>query len=182
MSPAAARLLARDALITAAWACLWWLDMRGELAGAGGTIVSVLAGLSTGVLAFVAHEWGHAMGSKLSGATIYFTDSIISPFLFFFDTGASTKNQFVAMSMGGYAASAVALVAALVWLPRDQLSGQVGLAIVGLGIVATLVAEVPTTIRVARGGPMPRGYVYRAGPPSRSKGPKNAAKKRPAAR
>ena len=182
MSPAAARLLARDALITAACACLWWLDIRGELAGAGGAIVSVLAGLSTGVLAFVAHEWGHAMGSKLSGATIYFTDSITSPFLFFFDTGASTKNQFVAMSMGGYAASALALVAALVWLPRDQLSGQVGLAIVGLGIVATLAAEVPTTIRVARGGPMPRGYVYRAAPPSPTKGPKNTAKKRPAAR
>jgi hypothetical protein len=89
-------------------------------------------------------------------------DRVTSLFLFFFDTDASTKQQFVAMSMGGYAASAVALVAALVWLPRDQLSGQVGLAIVGIGIVATLVAEVPTTIRVARGGPMPRGYVYRS--------------------
>ena len=108
MSPAAARLLVRDALITAACACLWWLDIRAELTGIGGTVVSVLAGLSTGVVAFVAHEWGHAMGSKLSGATIYFADRIISPFLFFFDTDASTKNQFVAMSMGGgYVASAV---------------------------------------------------------------------------
>jgi hypothetical protein len=58
----------------------------------------------------------------------------------------------------------VALVAALVWLPRDQLSGQVGLAIVVIGIVATLVAEVPTTIRVARGGQMPHGHVYRSEP------------------
>jgi hypothetical protein len=36
------------------------------------------------------------------------------------------------------------------------------LGIVGIGIVATLVAEVPTTIRVARGGSMPRGHVYRS--------------------
>ena len=161
MSPAA-RLLLRDGLITASCACLWWLEARGGLTGLGGTVISILAGLSTGVVAFLVHEWGHAAGSKLSGATIYFADRVTSLFLFFFDTDASTKQQFVAMSMGGYAASAVALVAALVWLPRDQLSGQVGLAIVGIGIVATLVAEVPTTIRVARGGPMPRGYVYRS--------------------
>jgi hypothetical protein len=162
--PAATRLLVRDALITASSSCLWWLDARGGLAGVGGTVVSILAGLSIGVVAFVAHEWGHAAGSKLSGATIYFADRVSSLFLFSFDTSASTKNQFVAMSMGGYAASAAALVAALVWLPRDQLSGQVGLAVVGIGIVATLVAEVPTTIRVARGGPMPRGHVYRSDP------------------
>ena len=162
MFPTAARLLVRDALITAACACLWWLDLRGELAGLAGTVLSVLAGLSTGLVAFLAHEWGHAMGAKWSGARISFADRLISPFLFFFDTGASTRNQFIAMSMGGYVASAVALVAALLWLPRDQLSGQVGLVIVALGVVATLVAEVPTTIRVARGGPMPRGYVYRS--------------------
>jgi hypothetical protein len=131
--PPAARLLLRDALITAACACLWWLDLRGELTGAAGTVVSVLAGLSTGLVAFLAHEWGHAMGAKWSGARISFADRLISPFLFFFDTGASTRNQFIAMSMGGYVASAVALVAALLWLPRDQLSGQIGLVIVALG-------------------------------------------------
>jgi hypothetical protein len=129
-----------------------------------GTVVSILAGVSIGLIAFLGHEWGHAVGSKLSGATIYFAEHATSLFLFTFDTTASTRSQFVAMSMGGYAASAVALIAALVWLPRDQLSGQVGLAVVGIGIVATLVAEVPTTIRVARGGPMPRGHVYRSDP------------------
>jgi len=95
-----------------------------------------------------------------------FAERIASPFLFFFDTAASTKSQFVAMSIGGYVASALAAVLALALLPRDQLAGQVGLAIVGIGIVATLVAELPTTIRVSRGGPMPRGYVYRSGSPA----------------
>ena len=128
----------------------------------GGTLLSVLAGLSTGVVAFTGHEWGHALGAKLSGARIYFADRLMSPFLFFFDTDASTRNQFVAMSIGGYVASALAAVLALALLPRDQLAGQIGLGIVGLGIVATFIAEVPTTIRVARGGPMPRGYVYRS--------------------
>ena len=125
-------------------------------------MLSVLAGVSTGVLAFIGHEWGHALGSKLSGATIYFVDRVMSPFLFFFDTTANTKGQFVAMSIGGYAASALAAGLALALLPRDHVAGQVGLAIVGIGIIATLVAEVPTTFRVARGGPMPRGYVYRS--------------------
>jgi len=160
--PPAALLLLRDTLVTVSCASLWWLEARGGLTGMGGTVVSILAGLSIGVVAFLGHEWGHAAGSKLSGATIYFAEHATSLFLFTFDTTASTRSQFVAMSMGGYAASAAALVAALVWLPRDQLSGQVGLAVVGIGIVATLVAEVPTTIRVARGGPMPRGHVYRS--------------------
>jgi len=123
----------------------------------------VLAGLSTGVIAFTGHEWGHALGAKLSGATIYFADRMTSPFLFFFDTAASTKRQFIVMSFGGYIASALAAVLALAWLPRDHLAGQVALAIVAIGILATFVAEVPTTIRVARGAPMPRGYVYRSG-------------------
>jgi len=163
MPPAARRLLLRDVLIAASCGCLWWLALRGNVSGVGGTVLSVLAGVSTGVVAFIGHEWGHALGSKLSGATITFADRVTSPFLFFFDTNASTKSQFIAMSFGGYIASALAAVLALALLPRDQLAGQVGLAIVGLGIIATFIAEVPTTIRVARGGPMPRGYVYRSG-------------------
>jgi len=163
MPPAARRLLLRDVLITASCGSLWWLALRGDVSGVGGTALSVLAGLSTGVVAFLGHEWGHALGAKLSGATIYFADRMMSPFLFFFDTAASTKSQFIAMSMGGYIASALAAVLALALLPRDHLAGQVGLAVVGLGIIATFVAEVPTTFRVARGGPMPRGYVYRSG-------------------
>ena len=163
MPPAARRLLLRDVLIAALCGCLWWLALRGEVSGIGGTVLSVLAGLSTALVAFTAHEWGHALGAKLSGATIYFADRVTSPFLFFFDTAASTKTQFIAMSFGGYIASALAAVLALALLPQDQLAGQVGLAIVGLGILATFVAEVPTTIRVARGAPMPRGYVYRSG-------------------
>ena len=108
--------------------------------------------------------WWLALRGDVSGtATIYFADRVTSLFLFFFDTAASTKNQFIAMSFGGYIASALAAVLALALLPRDQLAGQIGLAIVGLGVVATSIAEVPTTIRVARGGPMPRGYVYRSG-------------------
>lgn len=124
--------------------------------------MGVLVGLSTGVAGFLVHEWGHAIGAKVSGATIYFAERVTSTFLFFFDTTKSTARQFVAMSMGGYVASALALWAAVAWLPRDRLSGQVGLLVVGLGVVATVVAELPTTIRVARGGPMPRGHVYRS--------------------
>jgi len=163
MPLAARRLLLRDVLITASCGCLWWFALRGHVSSMGGTVLSVLAGLSTGVVAFTAHEWGHALGAKLSGATIYFAERMTSPFLFFFDTAASTKRQFIAMSFGGYIASALAAVLALAWLPRDHLAGQVALAIVAIGILATFVAEVPTTIRVARGAPMPRGYVYRSG-------------------
>jgi hypothetical protein len=163
MPSAARRLLLRDVLVAASCGCLWWLALRGHVSGTGGTVLSVLAGLSTGVVAFIGHEWGHALGSKLSGATIYFADTVMSPFLVFFDTDASTRNQFVAMSIGGYVASALAALLALALLPRDQLAGQIGLAIVAIGVVATFIAEVPTTIRVARGGPMPHGYVYRSG-------------------
>jgi hypothetical protein len=154
--------LVRDSTIAVLMGCLWWLEARGAASGAGGVVLGVLAGLSAGVVGFLAHEWGHAIAARLSGATIYVADRITSPFLFFFDTHKSTRRQFIAMSIGGYIASALALVAAVAFLPREQLSGQVGLFVVGLGVAATLVAELPTTIRVARGGSMPRGYVYRS--------------------
>ena len=162
VGPAARRLLLRDSTIVASTGCLWWFEAHGAVGGTGGVVLGVLAGLSTGVVGFLAHEWGHAIAARLGGATIYFADRVTSPFLFFFDTNRSTPRQFIAMSIGGYIASALALVVAIALLPRDQLSGQVGLFVVGLGVVATLVAELPTTIRVARGGSMPRGYVYRS--------------------
>jgi len=161
MEPAARRLLLRDLTIVALTGCLWWFESHSDASGTGRVVLGVLAGLTTGVVGFLAHEWGHAIGSRLSKATIYYADRITSPFLFFFDTTKNTKRQFVAMSIGGYLASALALVAAVALLPWDQLSGQVGLIVVGLGVLATLAAELPTTIRVARGGAMPRGYVYR---------------------
>jgi len=41
-----------------------------------------------------------------------------------------------------------------------SLSGLVALVATTLGVIATFALEVPTTIRVARGGPLPNGGVF----------------------
>jgi len=161
--PTAHRRLLRDLLILALTLALWMLETRGVFIGPAATVLAILTGLMTGVVGFLFHEWGHALGAKLSGGTIYYTDRLSNPFLFFFDTVKSTRQQFLAMSYGGYLATAIAVIVALACMPWDRLAGQIGLAIAALSLVVTVLAEVPSTVRVARGGPMPSGYVYRSG-------------------
>ena len=63
------------------------------------------------------------------------------------------------MSLGGCAASAVGLVGILASTP-PTLSGQIARRLAALGVLATVALEVPTTLRVLRGGPLPSGGVY----------------------
>ncbi len=127
----------------------------------------VAAGLMTAAMGFVAHEWGHLAGTVMSGGVAHPAKSLASPFLFSFDVEKSDRRAFLGMSYGGYAGTAVATAAILAFVPRDRLSGRLALAATALGAAATLALEIPTTIRVARGGAFPQGGVY-AGDPTRN--------------
>lgn len=161
------RFAVRDAvLVLATGAAMVW-DARLLAQGGGGSIaVGVTAGTLFALSAFFAHEWGHWLGAVATGGVVHAPRKLHSFFLFFFDTGASTRRQFLAMSYGGYAATLVALVVLGGWARIEAWSGRTALVLAGLGMTITAVLEIPTTWRVARGAPLPSGFVF-VGPDGR---------------
>lgn len=155
--------VARDVAIAAATLALagWDASLRAsDESGALAWIVGGACGALVTVVAFLAHEWGHWLGAALSGGRVERPRRIASPFLFAFDTARSTRAQFLWMSAGGYAASAIAVVLILAWADLATTSGVVALALTSLGVLVTAILEIPTTLRVARGAPLPGGGVY----------------------
>ncbi|MBL8920095.1 MAG: hypothetical protein JNJ54_14615 [Myxococcaceae bacterium] len=153
-----AYLVARDVCLLSLTAAAWWLDAS---LGRQSLPVGVFAGVMTAVTGFLVHEYGHLTASLASGAQVTYPPSALSTLLFHFDSVRSTRRQFVWMSLGGYAATlvAVALIAALA--PLETVSGRTALLLAGAGMVVTFVLEVPITVGVLRGGPLPLGAAYR---------------------
>ncbi|MBL8915049.1 MAG: hypothetical protein JNM17_30375 [Archangium sp.] len=142
-------LFIRDLAIVALTAAAWAFE-RG-----------VVAGVLTAVCGFLAHEYGHLWASLASGAKVTFPPSALSTLLFHFDSASNTRRQFLWMSFGGYFASAIAVTAIVLLVPLDAWSGRVALALAGVGTIVTLVLEVPITLRVVRGAPLPLDAAYR---------------------
>lgn len=157
-------LLARDLLLVAATLGVWRLDagLRGE-PGVLAAGVAVAAGVLAALCGYLVHEWGHLLAALAAGSRVHFPDRVASTFLFFFDTQHNDRGRFVAMSLGGFAASAVAVPLLFLMLPAGALSTWVALALVVAGVIATLVLELPPFFRVLAGAPLPRGAVYRGG-------------------
>ena len=157
-------LALRDVAILLLTLAAWRLDaaLRGD-GGALAAAAALVAGTLAAVCGYLAHEWGHFVGARLGGAVVHPARRVGSLFLFQLDTDRSGRAAFLAMSLGGFAASAAVIVLLVLALPLAALSGRVALALAGLGVVATFVLEVPVAWRVARGAPLPRGVVYRSG-------------------
>jgi hypothetical protein len=158
-------LLLRDLGIAALTAVVLVLDARASdgLAAQG---LGVLAGTLAALTAFVVHEWGHLAGALGSGGTAHPAPSLASFFLFHFDVEKSDRRQFLMMSYGGYLATVLAVLLLALWIDPTRLSGQTCLVLSVVGIGVTLALEIPTTVRVARGGPLPQGGVYAGTPPA----------------
>lgn len=118
---------------------------------------ALLAGLSTVLVAFLAHEWGHLAGAWARRSVVYPPCSLRSVFVFYFDTDRNSGSQFVAMSLGGFVISALVVALLIAILPLGALSGRIALTLVGIGVIATLILEVPAAWKVAHGAPLPRG-------------------------
>ena len=153
--------VARDASIVALTVAAWTLDTA--LAGRAGRevpVLGVVTGLATALVGFLAHEWGHLAGALLAGSRVHFPNRLTAPLLFHFDVEHNDRRRFLAMSYGGFAASALALIVMVALFPADRVAGRTALVLAGVGTVVSLVAEVPTAIRVARGAPLPTGYAF----------------------
>jgi hypothetical protein len=155
-------MLTRDLLLLAATLGLWRLDasLRGE-PGVTAAAVAVAAGVGAALCGYLAHEWGHLLAARAAGSRVHFPERVSSTFLFYFDRERNDRRHFVAMSLGGFAASAVTVPLLFLLLPAGALSTLVALALVVAGVVATLVLELPPFFRVLRGADLPRGAVYR---------------------
>ena len=145
---------------------LWRADaaLRGE-PGLAPVAVAISAGIMAAVCGYLAHEWGHLLGAVASRSVVHLGSPLRAVFLFRFDPDRNGRAHFLAMSWGGFAASAVVIALYLAVLPPGALSTRIALGLVGLGLVATAVLEVPAAWRVHRGAPLPRGAAYASQPP-----------------
>ena len=153
-----AGLILRDGAILALTLAAWRLAPRDSLA------LAIPTALMTVIVGYLAHEWGHLLGALASRSTFELPRTPFSSFfLFRYDRVRNTRTQFVAMALGGFAASLLTVVVLLLVLPRGTPASLISLALVGLGVLATLVIEVPEFLRVWRGGPLPDGAAFVSG-------------------
>lgn len=141
----------RDLLIAALTVGLWisgWPD--GPVSGVG----IWLLGLLTVYCGFSLHEWGHVLGARLSGATIYPARSLLAPFLYNFDAQANLPRQFLATSVTGFAATGL-FVAVYLWMLPDTGAGLIAQRGALLLATLTVVFEFPIAIAVAFGKAVP---------------------------
>lgn len=155
------RLLLRDAVAFAAILLLWRYALPlGTPLSRAGIAVHALTALATAFAGYLLHEWGHLLGAWISGARFELPRPFETFFLFRFDNLKSTRPQFFAMALGGFASSLLTVAALVLLLPRGLLASQIALVLTALGVLATLVIEVPEFLRVARGGPIPNGAAF----------------------
>ena len=162
---------ARDGLVLAATAALWWFVIDAGDAGTWRAALNVLVALLTAGCGYLVHEWGHLLGCWARRSHVRMPTAITSVFLFNFDLGRNDRRQFNAMAAGGFIASIAFLALVSAAAPLHLLAGKLAAALVAIGVAATLIFEVPTAWRVFRGGALPRqglAFVPRMGDPEKT--------------
>ena len=155
-------LIVRDGLLIGLAFLLWrWTLEAGPAETSGGYALHLGTALMTVLCGYLLHEWGHLIGALLVRANVVLPRMFESPFLFRFDLHRNSRRQFTWMASGGFVSSLL-LVAFLIWaLPAGLLASQVALGLTGLGVLATLVIEVPEFWGVVvKGGPLPTGAAF----------------------
>jgi hypothetical protein len=142
-----AKLLARDLTIIALTALVWRLaaapsahpGMLGDLAG-------VIAGVLIGVCGYLLHEWGHLFGAVAAGSVVQPGRSLASGFLFSFDSRASTRRQFIALSLGGWTATALVVWFVYAFLPDGLFASRVARGVVAANVALVVLLEIPLVL------------------------------------
>ena len=156
------RLAVRDVLLIILAVLVW---MRLSPLGGSSAAAGWIAGFALALLVYIAHEWGHALAAIASGSVIYPPRTVLHVSLFSFDPRANSVRQFALMSLGGFAVTGVAVLAANFLLPTDELAGRVARG--GIFVLAgiTLFVEVPLLLYGLARGRIPAVVaVFRAGP------------------
>ena len=151
----------RDVTILLATIGAWWASGRVEPGSAWASGLSIGAGVGAAVCAYNLHEWGHLLGAHLTKSVYVPARRIYSPFLFAYDADENTREQFLLMSLAGFAATALFVAAFLLWMPQDQQAGRIALR--GALILAslTVIIELPIFLRALLGRTVPRTGVFK---------------------
>jgi hypothetical protein len=132
----------RDVSILLGTVVAWWWSLTAEPGSALASALSITAGVGATVCAYNLHEWGHLLGAFATHSVFVPAKRLYSPFLFSYDAERNTRNQFLVMSLAGFAATALFVVAFLLWMPQDQQAGRIalrgGLILAGLTVVIEL--------------------------------------------
>ena len=153
-------LFVRDVIVVIATALAWWFE-PGLREGALAWPVAIGTGLLTAIVGFLAHEYGHLSASLATGARVSYPSSPLSTLLFHFDSAKNDRRQFLWMSLGGYMSSVIGIGLIVVLVPHDAWAGRISVLLAVAGLVVTFVLEVPITMRVFRGAPLPLDAAYR---------------------
>ena len=133
------RFFVRDSLLALA-------ALRGIYLQPQTPVAHWLIGLLTGLAAYNFHEWSHFMGGRFAGAVMEPAKSLWSPFLFSFDSKANSLQQFHSMTLPGFIATVIYLLAFLAWLPEEPLWARVALGF-GVGLASlTVIIEGPIAL------------------------------------
>ena len=156
-------LVARDAAVIGFTLWLWSLALAQPSSWPLGSAVAVL----TALCGYLLHEWGHLFGALYKRCVFELPPTpFSSPFLFRFDREQNSRPQFFGMALGGFVSSILTVLFLLIVLPWNLLPSQLTLALTGLGVLATLVIEVPEFLRVWHGAPIPNGAAFVSSPKS----------------
>jgi len=155
------RFVIRDVAILLVTTALWLLSLELEPGTSFASVVSISAGVGALLCAYNFHEWGHLIVARMTDSVFTPARRVISPFLFSYDTEHNTPRQFLLMSLGGFAATAIFVVAFLLWMPRDQQAGRI--ALYGALILAslTVIIEFPIFFRALFGKTVPRTGMFK---------------------
>lgn len=126
----------------------WALSSDWLLAETVAILNAVFAGTVT---AYIAHEWGHFTGARISGAVSPVLKEPVSFFMFNFKDELNTQGQFLSMSAGGSAANWALFVLMFFLLPLDTWSQALFLATTFAIAVSVSVFEFPIINRVMYG-------------------------------
>lgn len=128
------------------------------------TALALATGVLVGVAAYLLHEWAHLLGALAARARVHRPVQWWSPFLFSFDSRGNSLSQFLAMTLPGFAATALYVWGFVEFLPRATLWGETAWR-VGLGLaLLTLVVEVPIALWAVAAGRIPAVEIPLLGP------------------
>lgn len=154
--PMFGKLFARDLAIIGLTAWIWHLA-AGASADAGfrGDFAGVIAGVTIGVCGYLLHEWGHLLGAAIAGSAVQPGRSLASGFLFSFDSQTNTRRQFVALSLGGWLATALVLWGVYALLPEGLFASRVARGVVAGNVLLVVLIEIPLVVYALITGHVP---------------------------
>lgn len=158
------KLLARDVAVAAITIAL--VAWSHQLQAAGSALhwpLALLAGALVAVSGYLVHEWGHLLGALSRGSRVELPPTLAAVFLFKFDSDQNDRRQFLAMSMGGFIASIIAVALLAGMLDMSYWADRIAMGLVVLGVIATFILEVPGAWKVYKGAPLPHGAAFVGG-------------------